>query len=54
MSDFLKGHAGYSESVRFAASGSDTTVQGLVNHQWVDVAVLSGVDAPSVGYDILT
>ena len=54
LRDFLKGHTGYEESVRFADAGADTKVQGLVNHQWVDVAVLQGVDAHTVGYDILT
>ena len=54
MRDFLKGHASYSESVRFADAGNDTKVQGLVNHQWVDVAVLQGIDSHTVGFDILT
>lgn len=54
MRDFLKGHASYSESVRFADAGADTKVQGLVNHQWVDVAVLQGVDSHSVDFSILT
>ncbi len=53
MSDFLKGHSSYAESVRFAASGNDTTVQGLVNHHWVDVVTLQGVDSHDAGLSIL-
>ena len=54
MRDFLKGHASYAQSVRFVDAGSDTKVQGLVNHAWVDVTVLQGVDSQDVGFSILT
>ena len=40
--------------MRFADAGSDTKVQGLVKHQWVDVAVLQGVDSHAVDFSILT
>ena len=53
MSDFLKGHKSYAESVRFADAGSDTIVQGLVKGQWVDVVSLDGVDSQDVGFSIL-
>lgn len=54
MRDFLKGHTNYAQSVRFVDAGSDTKVQGLVNHAWVDVTVLQGVDSQDVGFSILT
>lgn len=53
MRDFLKGHSSYEQSVRFVGDGADTKVQGLVNHAWVDVTVLQGVDAHDVGFNIL-
>lgn len=53
LKDFLKGHTSYEQSVRFVADGANTTVQGLVNHQWVDVVQLQGVDSHDAGYSIL-
>lgn len=51
MSDFLKGHTDYSQVVRIADGADGAHVQGLVNHQWVDVVTLAGVDAHDVGAD---
>ena len=48
MKDFLKGHTSYDSVVRVAESGADTLVQGLVNHQWVNVAVLDNTHIASI------
>ena len=54
MADFLKGHKGYEESVRFSSTeDGNTLVQGLVGKQWVDVVVLAGVDVQDGGYSLL-
>ena len=45
MSDFLKGHTDYSQSVRIVDGADGAHVQGLVKHQWVDVVTLAGVEA---------
>ena len=46
LSDFLKGHSSYDDVIKLDQRGDATVVQGLVNHAWIDVAVL---DQTSIG-----
>lgn len=48
LSDFLKGHSAYDEVVKLDQRGDSTVVQGLVNHAWLDVAVLDATTVTSI------
>lgn len=52
LSDFLKGHTSYDQSVRIGEDAQgNAVVQGLVQHVWTNVVTLAGVNAHDVGAD---